>query len=144
MQIDVPLNDGDDNTIHAIVSGHRDNPPLLLLHGYGGGGIFFYRIFKELSKEFKVYAIDMLGFGSSTRSDLPSDINLEDSLNFFMEMINNFRIAINCENMYIAGHSLGGYLAGLYSYYFPQFVRKAYLISPTGVGHNAKLIDMKK
>ena len=50
-----------------------------------------------------------------------------------MSMLENFRIAVGVQTFYMAGHSFGGYLAGLYAYYYPHSVKKLYLISPSGV-----------
>src|SRR5215212_9290422 len=46
-----------------------DGEPLLLLHGvYAGASSFEYRKnFEELSKSFRVYALDLLGCGMSER-----------------------------------------------------------------------------
>ena len=65
--MDVPLNDKNNTTLHTISCGSDDNPALVLIHGYGGGAVLFYKVFKELSKHFKVYAFDLPGMGSSTR-----------------------------------------------------------------------------
>ena len=65
--MDVDLGDDEDNYIHTVTCGDPKNPPLLLVHGYAGAAIFFYMCLKELSKHFKVYAIDFIGNGSSKR-----------------------------------------------------------------------------
>ena len=42
-------------------------PILVLIHGYGAGGLIFYRILNDLSKYFHVYTVDLLGMGASGR-----------------------------------------------------------------------------
>ena len=36
---------------------------MLVVHGFGGGCLMLFRIFKELSKYYHVISIDMLGMG---------------------------------------------------------------------------------
>lgn len=49
--------------------GDKQKPVLVLLHGYLGSGLTYYPIFKDLQKDFHVYAIDLLGMGCSSRPD---------------------------------------------------------------------------
>jgi pimeloyl-ACP methyl ester carboxylesterase len=53
--------------VHYTVRGR--GMPLLLVHGvYAGASSFEYRrVFEPLSREFRVYALDLLGFGLSAR-----------------------------------------------------------------------------
>lgn len=47
---------------------NRCDKPLVLLHGYMNGGAYFYRNFLTLSQYFtKIYALDQLGWGLSSR-----------------------------------------------------------------------------
>ena len=36
---------------------------MVLIHGYGGSSLLFYRILKDLARHFHVYMIDLLGMG---------------------------------------------------------------------------------
>lgn len=40
---------------------------MVLIHGYGGAAVVFYRIIKDLSDKFHLYLIDILGMGGSSR-----------------------------------------------------------------------------
>ncbi len=53
------------------VAGDPASPPLLLVHGvYAGASSFeFRRNFSELARDFRVYALDLLGCGRSERPD---------------------------------------------------------------------------
>ena len=42
---------------------------LILVHGFGGSGVIFWKILKPLSEKFNIYLIDMLGMGGSSRPD---------------------------------------------------------------------------
>jgi pimeloyl-ACP methyl ester carboxylesterase len=50
--------------IHYTQSG-QDGPPLLLLTGFGVGGFHYARNVEELSKNHKVWTMDVLGQGKS-------------------------------------------------------------------------------
>ena len=45
----------------------RCKPTLVCIHGFGGSACLMYPIYKELVKHFRVVAIDMLGYGASSR-----------------------------------------------------------------------------
>ena len=123
-QADIPLDDKDKSYMHTIICGSDDKPALVLVPGYGSAAIMFYKILDDLSKHFRVYAFDVLGFGSSKRNEKLMFDTLIDPIYYYTDMIENFRKALNIDTFYICGHSLGGYFASLYSYYYPQHVIK--------------------
>ena len=49
-------------------------PTLLMIHGFGGSACAFYMIFKQLLEHFRIVAIDMLGFGASTRVTIKDSV----------------------------------------------------------------------
>jgi predicted alpha/beta-fold hydrolase len=64
--------EGEESTIvektYELFDNQDLNKPLIvLIHGYGGSGMIFYRIFKELQKHFRVVLMDLLGMGRSSR-----------------------------------------------------------------------------
>ncbi len=40
---------------------------MVIVHGYGGSNMIFYKIFKYLSEKFHVIAFDIIGMGASSR-----------------------------------------------------------------------------
>lgn len=54
-----------DNTIHGIRTG--TGPPLLLLHGFPQTHHIWHKVAPQLSKTFTVIAIDLRGYGSSSK-----------------------------------------------------------------------------
>jgi len=61
--------------MHTIACGDNNKPVFLIIHGYAGSAIWFYKMFKRLSKDFKVYTIDFVGMGASSRRDF----NIKDA-----------------------------------------------------------------
>lgn len=54
--------------------GPEDGPPILLIHGFGASVGHFRRNFPVLvGAGYRVYAVDLLGFGSS---DKPKDVTV--------------------------------------------------------------------
>jgi cardiolipin-specific phospholipase len=122
--------------------------PLVLLHGYANGALYFYRNLVGLSSFFKtIYSLDMLGWGLSSRPDF----NLEkDSPKcaeaFFVESLEAWRQAQDIDKMILAGHSMGGYLSVAYCEKYPERVERLVLLSPVGIPEqdNAKLESRKE
>ena len=45
-------------------------PTLLMIHGFGGSAVLMYPVYRYLLEHFRIVAIDMLGFGASSRVTL--------------------------------------------------------------------------
>ena len=129
--MDVPLNDEEENYIHTISCGNQNNPPLLLVHGYANSAIFFYLCLQEFAKDFKVYAIDFIGNGSSKRCKFYIH-DAKESIDFIVEKIDLWRESLRINKMHILGHSLGGCMIGWYTLKHPERVIQAYFVSPAG------------
>ncbi len=86
--------------INYEVSG--EGKPLVLLHGWLTNLDTMKPLQNHLSKNFKVYNVDVIGFG---KSDLPKEpLSTEDFANF----LNDFLEKLNIENPILIGHSNGG------------------------------------
>jgi pimeloyl-ACP methyl ester carboxylesterase len=82
---------------------YPERPPLLLVHGFGASTDHWRKNITELSREFEVWAIDLLGFGRSTKADVVYSGDLwRDQLHEFIQTVIG-RPAV------LAGNSLGGY-----------------------------------
>ncbi|KAG7352730.1 alpha/beta fold family hydrolase [Nitzschia inconspicua] len=137
--------DNDDNlTIHGVHvtsdpvdRSNSTDTPLVLLHGYMNAGAYFYRNFGGLSKYFsKIYALDMLGWGLSSRPDFCQIVNgqsTETAEEFFVESLEAWRSENQIDRMILAGHSFGGYMSVAYCERYPERVERLILLSPVGV-----------
>ncbi|KAI1658388.1 alpha/beta-hydrolase [Daldinia decipiens] len=113
---------------------------LVMLHGYGAGLGFYYKNFENLSraKGWKLYALDWLGMGNSTRppfrvcaKDPASKIT--EAENWFIDALEEWRKIRKIEKFTLLGHSLGGYLSVSYALKYPGHVNKLILASPVGI-----------
>ena len=112
--------------------GDESKPKMVLVHGYGGSGALLYRIFKHLITEFHIFAIDLIGMGSSSRP--PFDCENNEQADFYMlDYMEKWRVAMNnLTDFVLVGHSYGGYITGNYAAKYPQHIQKLILLSPLG------------
>lgn len=111
-----------------------------MLHGYGAGLGFFYRNFESLSRKtgWKLYALDMLGMGRSSRP--PFKISAKDrqgkiteAENWFIDALEEWRVKKGIDRFTLLGHSMGGYMAVAYALKYPGHLNKLILASPVGI-----------
>ncbi|XP_054477287.1 1-acylglycerol-3-phosphate O-acyltransferase ABHD5 isoform X2 [Anoplopoma fimbria] len=108
----------------------KDKTPMVLLHGFGGGVGLWAQNLDALSKRWPVFALDLLGFGQSSRPHFSTDpCEAEDQ---FVESIEQWRAKVGLESMILLGHNLGGFLAVSYSIKYPDRVKHIVLVEPWG------------
>ena len=121
---------------------------LVMLHGYGAGLGFFYKNFEGLSRTpgWKLWALDMLGMGRSTRP--PFVIRAKDrqekiaeAESWFIDALEEWRKQRKVERFTLLGHSLGGYLAVAYALKYPGHLNKLILASPVGVPEDPYAVE---
>lgn len=59
--------DEEKNFMRTIFVGNPEKPKLVLVHGFGGSGMIFYKIFKPLIEHFHVITVDIMGMGACSR-----------------------------------------------------------------------------
>ncbi|XP_044745372.1 (Lyso)-N-acylphosphatidylethanolamine lipase-like [Coccinella septempunctata] len=122
---------GTDEKIWTVsVNTESSNTPLVLLHGFAASLGFWCLNFEPLSRERPLYAIDLLGFGRSSRPDF-SENNLEAEKQM-VEAIESWRKQMKIEKMILLGHSMGAYLSGLYSMTYPERIQHLILADEWG------------
>lgn len=62
-----------------------------------------------------------------------SDLNLQQCADFFINYFERWRAALNLSGFYMAGHSYGGYIVGLYARKYGRHIKKVLLLSPIGI-----------
>ncbi|KAG8528550.1 uncharacterized protein KY384_007468 [Bacidia gigantensis] len=113
---------------------------LVMLHGYGAGLGFFYKNFEGLSRVpgWKVYALDLLGMGRSTRPPFKLKSKdrqecISEAEDWFIDSLEEWRRKRNIDRFTLMGHSLGGYMAVAYALKYPGHLNKLVLASPVGI-----------
>lgn len=115
------------------VSGSQ-GPAVLLIHGLGGFVEYWGETIRALSSEYRVYAIDLVGFG---RSDKP---NVSYSAKYLAEFVCKFMDAVGLETVTLIGNSTGGAVVLQFVLLFPHRVEKLILEDSAGLGHEASLL----
>jgi 4,5:9,10-diseco-3-hydroxy-5,9,17-trioxoandrosta-1(10),2-diene-4-oate hydrolase len=103
-------------------------PVLLLIHGFGLSVEIWQHNIEPLAKFYKVYAIDLVGFGRTEKHEGPY------TPSFMVDFINDALTAMNLEKVTLIGLSMGGGLSILYTLRFPHKVDKLVLVDSAGLG----------
>jgi pyruvate dehydrogenase E2 component (dihydrolipoamide acetyltransferase) len=102
--------------------------PLVLLHGFGGDLNNWLFNLEALSADRAVYALDLPGHGGSGKDVGAGDLTaLAGALRGFLD-------SQGLERVHLAGHSMGGLVAGAFAQAEPRRVRSLTLIDPAGLG----------
>ena len=109
---------------------YGEGKPILLIHGNSESLDIFDKLIPELSKEYKVYAIDMRCHGKSEKTkQISYDLLSEDIVAFINEL--------NIEKPIIYGFSDGGIEALLIAYRYPNLLSRIIIsganINPDGI-----------
>ena len=110
-----------DVKIHVREVGEGD--PLLLIHGLGMSNALWVNQFVEFSKSYRVFALDLRGFGESDRPIYPGAYNIEALANDVAGVIKQLKI----DPCHILGTSMGGFVAQILALDFPDFCRSLML-----------------
>ncbi len=106
--------------VHYEAYGH--GRPVLLLHGWLNSWALWRNTIELLGQEFRLYALDFLGFGDSgSRTE-------EFSVSNFVLMVNEFMDRLAIKKAPLVGHSMGGTVALSSAIGFPEKVVKVIVI----------------
>lgn len=113
------------------------SPPLILIHGFGGDINIWVFNQETLAAERAVYAIELPGHGGSSK-----DVG-DGDLGSFVQTLQGFLDDMGVEKAHLAGHSMGGAVAGAFALAHPERVASLILISSAGLGEeiNADYIE---
>ncbi|MBI2882622.1 MAG: alpha/beta hydrolase [Candidatus Methylomirabilis oxyfera] len=110
----------DEGTVAYVVTG--DGPPLLLLHGFGGEIWMWERQVAALSKRYRLYIPDLLGYGYSDRP------RVDYTPSLFISTIRQFMDRLGVRSAGLIGNSMGGGIAWAFALTYPTRVDKLVLI----------------
>jgi pimeloyl-ACP methyl ester carboxylesterase len=116
----------DDHTIVYLEGGK--GPPILLLHGYTGNKDNWIRFAPYLTKEYHVVIPDVPGYGDSSQlAEASYDLASQ------MSRLRKFTQALDVKKFNIAGNSMGGLFAGIYTVRYPDQILSLGLFNAAGV-----------
>jgi pimeloyl-ACP methyl ester carboxylesterase len=104
-------------------------PPLIFIHGVGAGASCFMwrKNFDELAKDFRVYALDLLGFGFSDKPSVASY-----SADLYVELITDFIREVAGYPANIVASSLGAAYSIRVADEHPELINAMILNAPAG------------
>jgi pimeloyl-ACP methyl ester carboxylesterase len=105
-------------TVHYEVSG--EGPAVVLLHGLSGSGRWWAYNVGPLAQRYRVYNVDVVGFGRSRGQRLI----LREAGEWLMEWLQ----VVGIEQAHLVGHSMGGYIATEVAALAPEAVRRLVLV----------------
>lgn len=105
--------------IHYQVAGAGD--PLVLIHGLSGSCRWWSRNVADLARSFRVYVVDLVGFGNS-RNGHP--FVLAEAAQYLASWMRQIGIARAC----VLGHSMGGFIAAELAADYPDLVGRLILV----------------
>ena len=111
--------------LHA---GDIENEPVFLLHGSCSNSAFWFSEMMELSRNFHVIAIDILGEAGNS-DEVRFDLNSNDYAMWLKEIAD----VLGFLKIILIGNSLGGWLALKFACAFGEYVSKLVLIAPSGI-----------
>jgi pimeloyl-ACP methyl ester carboxylesterase len=112
---------------HVIGSGPKGAPPLVLLHGYDATSAMWAPNITDFSKDYRVYAPDVMGQPSKSIPKEPI-CNAADYAAWLAATLDGLHL----DRIVLVGMSYGGWLALNFAIAAPQRVQRLVLLSPGG------------
>jgi pimeloyl-ACP methyl ester carboxylesterase len=113
------------NSTHYVEKGEGE--PVVLIHGFFYDSYMWNRNIDTLAERFKVYALDLWGFGYSTRSPMDYGYPL------YAGQLLGFMDALNIRQASLVGQSMGGGVSILFTVRHRDRVNKVILVDPAGM-----------
>jgi uncharacterized protein (TIGR02118 family) len=112
----------------------RGRYPVVLVHGLSGSTRWWDRNVPDLAKHYRVYLVNLPGFGSFRRR--AQRFVLAEATSW----LHSWMEAVGLEEAHLVGHSMGGYLSLKLAAWRPETVRKLVLVDPAGMPSGRTMI----
>jgi abhydrolase domain-containing protein 6 len=121
----------------AYLEGGKGDP-LVLVHGIGADKDNFDRVAMLLTRHYRVIALDMPGFGESSK---PADADYR--VDAQVGRLDQFLDALKLDVVHLGGSSMGGWIVAAYAAAHPQRVQSLWLLGPAGI-RDAKESEVRR
>jgi len=116
------------NGIDLAYARQGSGKPLMLIHGFPLDHVSWEQVADVLAKEFDIILPDLRGFGDS--SAIESDYGMTDMADDLAGLLDS----LGMDQIAVAGHSMGGYVALAFAKKYPQRVTSLALVSSQAAG----------
>jgi pimeloyl-ACP methyl ester carboxylesterase len=128
-------------TRHEIQVGHQivyyqvvgQGEPIILIHGLSGSSRWWVRNIHALAEHYRLYLIDLPGFGTMRR------YRQRFALDEIASGIVSWMEAVGIKQAHLLGHSMGGYICLWIAARHPERIKRLVLVSPAGIPHKRSL-----
>lgn len=110
----------------AYVDEGSGSQTIILVHGLGSYLPAWKKNIPALSKDFRVIALDLPGYGRSSKGPW------EGSLQFFANTVMELADSLGIQKFVLGGHSMGGQITMIAALTYPGRVQKLVLVAPAG------------
>jgi abhydrolase domain-containing protein 6 len=101
-------------------------PAVVIIHGVGGHKEDWAGVQSALASQYEVFAIDMLGFGGSSKTG--DDLSMATQAEAIAKLLD----AHSIHKALLVGNSVGGWVAATFAATYPDRTEKLVLIDPAG------------
>lgn len=116
--------------VHFVSGGQ--GKPLVLVHGLAGRSEDWFALIPLLIHDgYRVYALDLLGYGQSARPDADYSISFEENV------VREFMDSQKLTQADVAGWSMGGWISLKFAADYPERVHKLILLDSAGLKFDA-------
>jgi pimeloyl-ACP methyl ester carboxylesterase len=109
-----------------VQAGPADAPAVIMLHGTASSWECFSANLQEHSKQFNVYAIDMVGSGLTDKPDYDYEIPV------YVEHVRGFMAAMGIARASLVGVSLGAWVSSRFALTHPDLIDRLTLLASSG------------
>ena len=113
----------DTGEVKLFIRQAGEGEPLILLHGLGMSGELWINQTPVFSQRFHTVAVDLRGFGQSSRPDRPGDY----SIDILAEDIAGLIEGLGFDNCHVLGTSMGGFIGQALALAHPNLCRSLIL-----------------
>jgi pimeloyl-ACP methyl ester carboxylesterase len=100
--------------------------PVVLVHGLSGSSRWWSRNAPALAERYRVFLVDLPGFGSMRRPLRP--FPLSEAASWLLAWME----AVDLERVHLVGHSMGAFISLRFAAGSPERVRRLILVAPGG------------
>lgn len=104
-----------------------EGEPVILVHGLSGSTRWWDMTVPALATRYRVYLIDLPGFGLMSRAE--GGFILSEAASW----LSSWMEAVGLKRVHLVGHSMGGYISAVLAARRPELLHRLVLVAPAGV-----------